>query len=117
MKYVSKVTLSVNGAEVTDFKSFTVKEKEPRKQINLMNKTGHIKMMVRHSFSLDYVVPSGTKFNFEDVEDGTVLVEREDGSKIIFGGVATLKVGEEKYDGENEVVQTIEFGAEKRVDE
>jgi hypothetical protein len=118
MEYVNRCTLTVNGQAIEDFKSFTDNERELRKAVNLMNRTGRCRVTERPGCKLDYVVPlDGEEFNFDDVEDGTLTVEYENGTRTTFSGVSTAKIGEAKIDGENEVVRTIEFIAEKRVKE
>lgn len=118
MEYVNRCTLTVNGQAIEDFKSFTDNERELRKAVNLMNKTGRCRVTERPSCKVDYVVPlSGPEFDFDEVEGGTLTVEYENGTRLTFSGVSTSKVGEMKIDGENEAVRTIEFIAEKRVKE
>ena len=118
MEYVNRCTLAVNGQSIDDFKSFTDNERELRKSVNLMNKTGHCRVTERPGCKLDYVVPmDADEFNFEEVEGGTLTVEYENGTRITFSGVSTAKIGEAKIDGENEVVRTIEFIAEGRAKE
>ena len=48
------------------------------------------------------------------VKGGTLTIDRLDGTRIKYTGVYTLKIGEAKYDGDNEVVRTIEFGAKAK---
>lgn len=117
MEYVNKVTLEVDGKEITDFKAFTDKESEVFKQVNLMSKTGFMATTERPGCLVDYVVPAAAPFNWRTVRDGRLTVEKEGGGRITFIGVHTLKVGEAKYDGDNEVVQTIELGATRRIEE
>jgi hypothetical protein len=73
--YVSKCTLDVNGVSISDFKSFTKDAVVHRKQVNLMDKTGHIKTTPRFGFALEYVIPSVGRFDFDSVENGRVTVE------------------------------------------
>ncbi|MCF6246921.1 MAG: hypothetical protein L3J69_06115 [Desulfobacula sp.] len=115
--YVSSVTLDVNGTEIDDFKSFTDNERELHKPVNLMNTTGFMKATQRPGCKVDYVVPVDGEFDWEDVKDGRLSVEYENGKRVTFTGVHTLKIGEAKVDGDNEVVRTIELGAKKRVKE
>lgn len=114
-EYINKCVLAIDGQEIDDFKSFTDNERELAKPVNLMNKTGRCKVTQRPGCKLDYVVPlDAPEFDFEGVEDGTLVVDYENGKRVIFTGVQTMKIGEDKVDGENEVVRTIEFSAEKR---
>lgn len=118
MEYVSRCTLDVNGQSIEDFKSFTEKEREVRKAVNLMNGTGFAGKTPRHAVSVDYVVPLETaEFDWDAVKNGTLTVELENGARLTFSGVYTLKVGEMKVDGENETVRTIELGAVNRIQE
>ncbi len=117
-EYVSRVLLEVNGQSIEDFKSATEKEVELHKQVNLMNKTGHMATTPRYQVEVEYVVPeTSTEFDWEAVSDGRLTIERMNGERVTFTGVYTLKAGDAKADGENEMVRAITLGAEKRVKE
>lgn len=116
--YVSRVYLDVNGQSIEDFKSVAIKEVEIHKPVNLMNKTGHTKVTQRYGVDVEYVVPeAGSAFDWETVSDGRLSIEYMTGKRTTFTGVYVLKTGEAKADGENEMVQTIELGAEGRINE
>ena len=110
--------MTVNGKKVTDFKDVTEKEIDFYKQVNLMKKTGHMKLTPRYGVSVIYIVPSKEKsFAWENVVDGTLIIIDEGGKRTTYSGVYILKAGEQKRDGDNELTQTIDFGAEKRISE
>ncbi len=115
MEYVAKIGLEVNGKVITDFKSITEDARVLRKAVKLMNKTGVIKLAAQVGLKLEYAVPKDAPAeDFEEVAGGTITIDCENGTRIKYTGVATLEIGEAKYDGENEVVQVITFTAEKR---
>ena len=115
MEYVAEIGLEVNGQSITDFKSISEDARVLRKAIKLMKRTGVIKTTPQLGLKLEYVVPkSAPEFNFEDVADGTITIDLENGTRIKYTGVATLEIGEAKYDGENEVTKAISFVAQKR---
>lgn len=114
--YISTVTLEVDGKEIDDFKAFTDNEQELHKPVNLMNKTGFMKTTPRPGCKVDYVVPEEGEFDWA-VKDGRLSVEFENGTRFTYTGVYTLKIGEAKVDGDNEVVRTIDLGAKKKVKE
>lgn len=117
-EYVSRCRLEVNGQTIEDFKSVSVKEIELHKAVNLMSKTGIIKLTPRYAVAVDYVVPEDTsEFNWEEVTNGTLTNEYENGKRETFTGVYIGKVGEKKVDGENETVRTIELIALGRAEE
>jgi thiamine pyrophosphokinase len=117
-EYVSRVFLSINGQEVTDFKSVTEKAIELYKEVRLMNKTGAMSVKPRYGAQVEYVVPENApEFNFFGVKDGTLTIELQNGKRITFTGVYPLTIGEVKYDGDNESVRTIDFMAAGRVEE
>ncbi|MFH1028484.1 MAG: hypothetical protein V1791_10825 [Pseudomonadota bacterium] len=116
-EYVAKVSLEVNGQEITDFKAVSEGGRTLRKQVPLMNKTGHTNVTQRYTASVDYVVPSDApEFDFDSVEGGTLTIDKGNGSRVTYGGVCTLEVGETKYDGDNEAVKTISLSAETRTE-
>jgi len=118
MLYVAEVSLDINGTEITDFKSVTEGKVELYKQVQLMNKTGHIKLTPRYAGSLDYMVPEDTaEFDFSTVANGRLTIRYQNGKKVTFTGVYVTGLGDRKIDQENETVQTIEWSAEKRTQE
>ncbi len=113
-EYVELVTLEVNGAEITDFNKVSENDYEVRRAVNLMNKTGFTKTTPRYGVKVEYVIPkSQTPFNFNEVENGTLTIDRGNGKRITYGGVFTTKIGEASY-GEKEATQSIELGATER---
>lgn len=115
-EYVSQVLLEVNGQEISDFKSVTEKEVETGKEVKLMNKTGFASATRRYGAEVEYVVPrDAPEFDFESVKNGTLTIDKQNGVRVTFTGVYCLKVGSTKYDGDNEVTRTIDFGAAGRV--
>jgi hypothetical protein len=114
-EYVSQVLLEINGQSITDFKAVVEKEVEIHKPVNLMNVTGHIGVQPRYGASVDYVVPKdGPEYDFSAVRGGTLTIDKQNGVRVKYTGVYTLKIGETRYDGENEAVRTIEFSAKKK---
>lgn len=114
-RYVSSVRLIVNGEEITDFNSVTEKEYEVRRPVQLMNKTGVTGCKQRYGVDVDYVVPEeGDEFDFQSVEDATLILEYPSGKIVTYTGVCTLKIGSTKYDGEKEATKTIELLATGR---
>jgi len=115
-EYVSQVLLEVNGQEISDFKSVTEGEVEINKEVKLMNKTGFASATPRYGAEVEYVVPSDApEFDFEGVKNGTLTIDKQNGVRVTYTGVYCLKVGSTKYDGDNEVTRTINFGAAGRV--
>ena len=116
-EYVSRVSLEVNGQVIEDFDSVEEKEIEIRKPVHLMNKTGTAKITPRYGITVDYVIPSdGPGFDFTSVEDGTLTIDRQNGTRVSFGSVYCTKVGQVKYDGDNVAKQTIELIASSRTE-
>jgi hypothetical protein len=116
-EYVNRVELDVNGTTIEDFKTFTENEVELYKQVNLMNKTGHMKATPRYGCKVGYVVPVTDEFDWRAVVGGRLTVEYDNGKRVTFTGVYTLKIGEAQTDGENETIRPIELGAEERTEE
>jgi len=117
-KYVSTITLIVNGQEITDWKTVEEKARTPRKQVNLAKKTGVMNVTQRYGVTMDYAVPADKpEFDFESLEDATLVIDLENGRLITYTGVATLEIGATKYDGDNEAVRTIDFVAGNRIEE
>jgi len=116
-EYVCKVTLEVNGSAITDFSSVSEGEVELAKQVNLMNKTGHISITPRYTVQVDYVVPLTGAFDWTTVKDGRLTIENEGGGRTTYTGVYTTKIGEAKADGDKEMTKNITLGAEARKEE
>lgn len=117
-EYVSKCVLTVNGQDLSDFTRFREDERALRRAVNLMNKTGFSKMTPRYGLTLVYQVPaSGEEFNFDDVENGTLVVEYDGGKRVLYGGVSSLTVGPGEVDGDSEMEREIAFLATSRREE
>ena len=115
--YISTIGLEINGVEITDFNAFTEKQRTFKQPVNLMKTTGVLKVRERFGFSLDYVVPANkAEFDFKAVEDGTVTIDYENGTRITFGQVECLSIGDAKFGDEKEVVKTIDFIAGTRTE-
>ncbi len=118
MEFVSKVTMEVDGKNITDFKTFTENEIEVNKEVRLMNKTGFMPTTQHYGVKVDYVIPAtNPEVDWAAVRSGRLSVEFENGKRITYTGVTTLKIGEMKVDGDNETVRTIELGATGKVEE
>ncbi len=115
-QYVSRVALEVNGQEITDFESVTEKKVQIAKQVKLMGKTGFVQTVPRYQVDVDYVIPfgSGQEFDFTQVVNGTLTIDRQDGTRITYSGVVTMDIGDTKYNGEKEAMKTISLGASGR---
>ena len=114
-KYVSTVRLVVNGEEITDFSSVTEKEYELRRAVPLMNKTGIVSVNPQYGVDVDYVVPEeSVEYDFNSLQDGTLIIEYPSGQLTTYTGITTLKVGTTKYDGNKEATRPIELLATGR---
>jgi hypothetical protein len=118
-EYVSKVTLEINGELIEDFDSVEEPESEIFKSVKLMNTTGHTAVTRRYEgLTLDYIIPQDDpEFDFATVADGTLTIDRQNGTRITYGGLYTTKIGKTKYDGDNVAKKSIEFSATSRTEE
>jgi predicted molibdopterin-dependent oxidoreductase YjgC len=120
-EYISQVSLSVNGREITDFNSFTPPSIVPRVTIPVMNKTGFVRKKVRFvDIKVGYVVPKNKEeFDWESVENGTLTVDYENGNRVTYIGVVTTGIdeGSVEADSDNALVKEITLAAEDRKNE
>lgn len=116
-EYISSAVLDINGVRIDDFKKVSIREREIRKEIRLMRKTGFVRLInPSHGITVDYVIPKNRpEFDFEEVEDATLTLTYDNGATKTYTGVCTLKIGEETEDGENEAVKSIELAASGRI--
>jgi hypothetical protein len=117
--FVTRVEVVIDGQDMDDFKTFKEMEVEHAKEVPLMYETGFAEKTPRRKFSLDYVVPSGkAEFNFAALKNATISVAKDGGvGRRTYTGCRRLTIGEVTYDGDNEAVKTITFGARKMVEE
>jgi hypothetical protein len=114
---VSQVALEVNGQELTDLKNVKEGARVLRKQVPLMRKTAYMNMIPRYTVSGDAVVPANSpEFDYDSVADGTLTIDYLNGRRITYGGVYCLEVGETTFDGENEALRPVTFGATSRTE-
>jgi hypothetical protein len=112
--FISRVSLEVNGAIVTDIKAVSENARVLRKAVPLMYKSGAVELTQRYGGTFDYVVPQTAPMSFDDVTAGTLTVEYDNGDRVDFGGVHVTEVGDATVDGENELVSKISWIAETR---
>ncbi len=75
-----------------------------------MNKTGFANVTQRPTVQVDYIIPkSAPEFDFDSVEDGTLTIDYDNGTRITYGGICTDKIGSVKYDEDNDAVKQIDF--------
>jgi hypothetical protein len=117
MEYVTHCTLTVNGKEISDFRSVTEGSVQYNKQVPLMSKTGHAQLTPRYKVSVEYVIPKTGSFDWKTVRNGTLSIGYDSGARRTYSGVYILEEGDEKKDGENEATREIQLGAENRIDE
>lgn len=116
-EYLSLFRLVVDGRELDDFKDFEDDTIEPRKRVDLANKSGYCAKTKRYGFKASYVIPAIGAFDFEAVKNATAIVEWESGVVWTYSGVTVLSIGAAKADGENEVTREITFMATGRREE
>lgn len=112
--YIASCTLEVNGQKISDFKAVTEGAREIRKQFKKMGGTGFITTSPLLGVSVDYLVPQVSPYDWDALTGGTLTIVYEGGRTVVYTGVSTLSVGEAKADAENEMVQTVQLGAEAR---
>lgn len=114
MSAVIRATLDFDGTQIEDFKSVTSHEVTRNKRVKLMNKTTTGAVTPEYGFDMEYVVPSLGAMSFAKVKDAVVKVYYEGGATVTYRGVTIEKEGEEKLDGENELVKILTFIATDR---
>lgn len=117
-EYISSAVLDINGTQIDDFKKISIREREIRKEIRLMRKTGFVRLInPSHGITVDYVIPKNRpEYDFEEVEDATLTLTYDNGATETFTGVCTLKVGEVSFDDSEEAsVRPIELAASGRI--
>jgi len=117
-EYVSLITLEVNGQEITDFNKVKEPKREVRKVIKLMNKTGFITLNPAYTDgTIEYVVPKdSSEFDFDGVTDGTLTIDKGNGSRVTYSGVVVTEIDEPEYGDEKEAIRKITWGAAKRTE-
>lgn len=115
-KTVSRVTLEIDGEEEDNFSEITEPDVEYNKPVDLMNKTVHVAVTQRYKgIKIKYVVPSDEpERDFSKVEDSTLTIVYENGTRRRYSGVYVNKVGNETYKDGSETVRDIELSAEDR---
>jgi len=117
-KYITRAKLEIDGQVVGHLKNVKEGERELRKQFRLMEGVGVTATVPLHGFTADYVIPAADpEFDFDRVEGVRATLYYENGTKISYLDCDCLKVGEVAFDGENEAVKTVTFGAADRIRE
>jgi hypothetical protein len=112
---VSKITLEVDGQEISKFESVTEPEETIAEQEMFMD--GPVQYEVDANFSPIEVVAAIPKneeeYDWRAVKDGTLVIDRRNGTRITYTGVRTLTLGSINYDKKT-ARRTISLGATGR---
>jgi len=117
MLYTNRCTVEINGAVLDDLVSFTETSRIKAKTVNLMYKTGFAKMTERFGFNLEVKKPYTGEVDLDNLSNGTVTVQYDNGQRVLFRGVESLETGDGTVDGETELTFTKLFGATNREEE
>lgn len=110
-RYITRVELAISGQDLTDdIKMVDQKAYEKAIPVKLMYRTGSALKTMRWEVDLDYAIPQDrAAFDFESVDDETLIVTYDSGEQVRFGGVTFKGVADVSADGEAEVVKKISF--------
>lgn len=114
-EYVSRILFEVNGQAIEDFDSVEEDEVELAKEVPLMNGTGYVSVTPRRKVTVDYLIPKdATPFDFTGVKGGTIAIDYDNGTRVGYSDVTTLKIGATAYDGEKAAKRKITFLVTKK---
>jgi hypothetical protein len=101
---------------MVDFKNYQVNDQVLAERVKLQNSTDYAEVTPEHGFTIDYVIPAGTKeYDFKKIDGrSTIRVAKVGGGATLWLGCKTLSVGGETIDGEKEAVKTITIFAKGR---
>jgi hypothetical protein len=118
MEYVSRIILEVNGQQIDDFNKVKEPKREIRKPVKLMRKTGFVTVTAQYvDGSIEYVIPKDdTEFDFADIADGTLTIDKENGVRVTYTGVFVTEIDEPDYGDDKEAVRKITWGATGRTE-
>lgn len=108
-----RVQLFIDGQPEDNIKDFQEDEFEISKAIHYMNKTDFGDVTPRYTFSVLWIPGKGGR-DWTKIKEATVAVLMDDGGKINYSGVRTLKYGELSAAGDDEMGRRISLGAKKR---
>lgn len=113
--YISAATVVVDGEELEDVKKVREGRRTVRKSIKVMKRRGRVKTTPDYTIELDTVIPEdGPGYDYESIEDKTLTIEYDNGTKIIYLGVSVLEIGDEEFDDDNEAIVKVTLSAEDR---
>ncbi|NVO00760.1 MAG: hypothetical protein HXX17_15700 [Geobacteraceae bacterium] len=115
MAEVSIVHIEIDGQEEVNIKKVYEGKIVKRKAVNLMHRTGKIRVRSRPTVGFDLAISEGVaERNYEDMEDVAISIIYEDGSRVRYQGCSHESTGEVTYDEENEAIKRIDFIANTR---
>ncbi|MCM0081776.1 hypothetical protein L4X63_09260 [Geomonas sp. Red32] len=117
MSSISIVYIEVDG---TDYSDNVVKVYEGKisshKPQNFMHRTGSLRLLKRPTVGFDWGIEEGVaEPDFSSLEDVTITIIYEDGTRIQYLGCTHTDRGEVTYDEENGSIVRHDFKANKRV--
>lgn len=118
MAEVSIVHIEIDGLEDVDVKKVYEGKRTVRKAANLMHRTGKIRTRQRPTVGFDRAIVEGKPApDYASMEDISITIIYEDGTRIKYLGCSCTEVGETTYDEENEAIQRYDFIADERVED
>lgn len=114
-KYIAAADVILDGAELKDVKRVREGRRVLRKQVKVMRRRGSIRQTPNYMIELDTLIPEdGPGYDYESIEDKTLTIEYDNGTKAIYLGVSTLEVGDEEFDDDNETIRKVTLVAADR---
>ena len=116
-RYVSRITLLIDGKPLKDVKAFSEGAVKHASVVMTMDGQDTFDNTPGYTFNFDYVIPKVNPVrDWKSLLNGT-KVQRiyTDGTRTTYTGVKLLDEGEEKTDQQSEVVRTISCAAQDRI--
>lgn len=115
MNYISAAVVIIDGQELEDVKRVREGRRTLRRTIKVMKRRGKVKTTPDYTIELDTTIPEdGPGFDYESIENKTLTIEYDNGTRIIYTGVDVLEIGEEEFDDEREAIVKVLLAADER---
>jgi len=111
---ISKLTLILDGEEITDFSKFKENEVESTVRVPLHNSEDVAESTPSHGFSVTFLPGSGADRNWNGIRGVTAIAQYKGGAKVVFGDCSVLKYTPNDMDGKTAKECVVEWFAKTR---
>lgn len=114
MALISKVTIVIDGEQITGFAGCKENDIEEAQEVELADSVDTIDIPKKYGFQLRVNPKKGADRDWTGTKDATAILQYEGGSKVVYTGCRLLKQSFSENNGKTAKEYSLEFSAQDR---